>query len=100
GSFSVSGKAIAELLDRERLDVDPAPLLPARERRLDELDALGALDEVPLVRRVLDDVADEVLPLDLEAVVVRRRIRNVLPLREEVHRLLDVGVPHRTRRRD
>ena len=54
---------------------------------------------VPLVRRVLDDVADEELPLDLEAVVVDLRVGHLLPLVEEVHRLLHVGVPHRPRRR-
>src|SRR5689334_3413208 len=56
--------------DRERGHVDPAPLLPARERRLDELHALGAFLERPSVRRVLGDVADERLPLQLEAVLV------------------------------
>src|SRR5437763_16069115 len=85
---------------RERRHVDPAPRLPALERRLDELHALGAFAERPLVRLVVDDVADEVLPLDLEAVVVELRVGDVLPLVEEVHRLLDVGVPDRPRRRD
>src|SRR6185295_9253702 len=84
---------------RERGDVDPAPLLPARERRLDELDALGAFLERPLVGSGIDDVADEVLPLDLEAVVVDLRVGNRLPLVVEVHGLLDVGVPDRARRR-
>jgi hypothetical protein len=33
---------------------------------LDELHALGALDRRMLERRILDDVADEHLPFDLE----------------------------------
>src|SRR6185369_10333444 len=83
----------------KRRQIDPAPLLPAGKRRFDELDALGAFLERPLVGCGVDDVADEVLPLDLEAVVVRLRIGNDLPLVVEVHRLLDVGIPDRPRRR-
>src|SRR5450631_301504 len=56
--------------ERERRDVDPAPLAPALQRRFDQLHALGALGERPAIGRVLGDVADEMLPLDLEAVVV------------------------------
>src|SRR5678816_2785760 len=37
------------LSDRQLRHIDPAPLLPARQRRLDQLDALGAFLERPLV---------------------------------------------------
>jgi hypothetical protein len=54
----------------QRRHVDPAPLLPALQRGLDQLHALGAFGQRPAVGRVFDHVADEGLPLDLEAVVV------------------------------
>src|SRR5687768_14373423 len=64
---------------RERGHVDPAPLLPALQRGLDELHALGALGQGPLVGRVFGHVADEGLPLQLEAVVVALAVGHVLP---------------------
>src|SRR5215208_5900103 len=83
----------AAVSQRQLRQVDPAAFLPARERRLDQLHALGAFLERPLVRRVLDHVADERLPLDLEAVLVDLAVGNLLPLVVEVHRLLLVRVP-------
>ena len=47
---------------------------------LGELHALGALDQVELPRRVGDDVADELLPLQLEAVLVDLVVRHLVPL--------------------
>ena len=79
--------------------VDPAPLFPALQRRLDQLHALGAFRQGPAIGLVLDHVADEMLPLDLEAVVVDLRVGHFLPLVEEVHGLLLVRVPDRPRRR-
>src|SRR5664279_2342919 len=79
--------------ERERWHVDPAPLAPALQRRLDQLHAFRAFGERPAIGRVPDDVADEMLPLDLEAVVVALDVGNLLPLLQEVHRLPDVGVP-------
>src|SRR5258708_3287403 len=78
--------------------VDPAALLPALMRALDELHALGALDQGVREGRVLDDVADEHLPLGLEAVLVRDIVRHLLPSVVKVDGLLLVGVPHRPRR--
>src|SRR5215471_14505696 len=63
--------------------VHPAPLCPALEPELGELHALGAFGEVVLPRRSGHHVADEVLPLDLEAVVVGDVLRQLLPLVEE-----------------
>ena len=69
------GHRACACLRGERRNVDPAPVLPRRQRALDELHALRALAQRPPERRVRDDVADEELPLRLEAVVVRRRVR-------------------------
>ena len=70
------------------------------EAKLGELHALGAFGQRPLVGLVLDHVANEVLPLDLEAVVVDLRVRDLLPLVEEIHHLLLVRIPYRARRGD
>src|SRR5260370_38203619 len=59
-------------------NVDPAALFPALVRALDELHALGALDQPVREGRVLDDVADEHLPLGLEAVLVGYVVRHLL----------------------
>src|SRR6478672_42141 len=67
--------AMVPASDVQRGDVDEAALLPRLQRGLDQLHALGTFGQRPLVRRVLDHVADEVLPLDLEAVVVDLRVR-------------------------
>src|SRR5215813_10685868 len=80
--------------------VDPAPLLPACERAFDKLHALRPLEQVPAVGGIPDDVANEGLPLQLEAVVEGLRLRHRLPALVEVDRLLDVRVPHRPWRRD
>src|SRR5262245_48184085 len=83
----------------DRCDVDPAPLLPALQRAFGELYALGAFEQREFVRRVLVDVADEHLPLLLEAVVVHDIVRHLLPIAMEVMQPLLVRVPHRPRRR-
>src|SRR5947209_13577524 len=67
--------ALSSHLDRS--DVDPAPLLPALQRAFRELHALGAFQQRVFVRRFLADVADEHLPLLLEAVVVGRVLRHL-----------------------
>src|SRR4029077_16789708 len=54
----------------QRGDVDPAPLLPAPYPRLRKLHAVGALEQRPFERSVLKEMAEENLPLRLEAVVV------------------------------
>src|SRR5690349_4864616 len=99
GSFRVRLIA-APRSQGQRRHVDPATVLPRRERGLDELHALRTLGQRELPGRVLHDVADELLPLDLEAVVPGLRVGHELPLVEEVHRLLDVGIPDGPRRRD
>jgi hypothetical protein len=80
--------------------VDPAPLFPALQGGFHELHAFGALGQRPAVGFVLDHVANEVFPLNLEAVVVYLRVWNFLPLVEEIHHLLLVRVPHRAWRGD
>src|SRR4051794_6080755 len=50
----------------DRSDIDPAPLLPALQRALRELHALGAFQQRVFIRRVLAEVADEHFPLFLE----------------------------------
>src|SRR5690349_21187213 len=69
---------------REFRHVDPAALLPALQRAFDELDALRALDQRVRVGGILDDVADEHLPLRLEAVVVDGVVRHRHPGLAEV----------------
>src|SRR5262245_41790786 len=84
--------------DLQRGHVDPAPLLEALVGALDELHALGALDQRVLERGVLDDVADEHLPFRLETVLVDDIVRHFLPAVVKVDGLLLVGVPYRPRR--
>src|SRR5690242_19847319 len=90
--------AMARSSDVELRHVEPAPLGPALQAQLGELHARGALGEIMLPRRAGDDVADEVLPLDLEAVVVGDVLRQLLPLVEELHGLRHVRIPYRARR--
>src|SRR5499427_8918585 len=71
----------------QRWHVEPAPFGPALQAELGELHALGSLGEVMLPRRAGDHVADEILPLDLEAVVVGDVLRQLFPLVGEVHGL-------------
>src|SRR4051794_32267689 len=80
--------------------VHPPTLLPALLRELHQLHALGAFAQRPLERRIVDDVADEVLPLHLESIVVIDRVGYELPSVVEVDRLRDVRVPHGLRRVD
>src|SRR5512139_3481575 len=80
--------------------IDPAPFLPALEAKLGELHALDALDQPVVPRRVSADVADEIFPLDLEAVFVNDVVRHFFPLVVEVHGLRHVRIPHRPRRVD
>src|SRR6266568_7066131 len=61
----------------QRRHVHPASLGPALEPELGELHALGALHEIVAPRRIGDDVTDEILPLDLEAVVVDDVVRHL-----------------------
>ncbi len=79
-------------------DVDPAPLLPALETGLGELHALGTFQQRPFERRAFVEMADEHLPLGLEAVVVGGAVRHLAPGLEKVDGLRNVGVPHRPRR--
>src|SRR6185503_5460368 len=58
----------------------------------------GAQGEGP--RRVGDDVADEILPLLLEAVLVDHGVGHLVPRLVEDDRLRDIGVPHGARRAD
>src|SRR3954454_8038497 len=89
--------ALSSHLDRR--DVDPAPLLPALQRAFRKLHALGAFQQRIFVRRVLADVPDEHLPLLLEAVIVGRVLRQLLPVGIEIVQALLVRIPHRPRRR-
>src|SRR5581483_923687 len=96
-SFSFSGAfmALVRRLGLELGHVDPAPLLPAAQRAVDELQALGALDEIPAERGAFADVPDEELPFGLERVLAGGRVRNFVPVCEEIVALRHVGVPHR-----
>src|SRR5437762_3040541 len=84
---------------RERRDINPAPLLPALQGAFHKLDALGALDERIPIGGILDDMSDEHLPLDLEAVVVDLVIRDLLPAAAKIDGLPLVRIPDRPRRR-
>ena len=63
-----------------------------------QLHALGALQQRPAKRRILDHVLEEQLPLGLEGVVVGQVRRHLLPAGIEIDRLLDVRIPDRPRR--
>ena len=93
-------RGIAVTLDLERGHVDPAPLGPALQSELGQLHAFGAFEQVPLERRVVEQVPDEQFPFDLERVVVDLVVRHLLPAGEEIDRLRHVGIPHRLRRVD
>src|ERR1700730_17899471 len=82
----------------QRRDVDPTPLLPAAQPRLRELHAFGAFEQRPFEWRVLEQVADEHLPLGLEAVLVGRRVGHLAPGLKKPDRLRHVRIPYRTRR--
>src|SRR3569623_3067493 len=63
----------------QRGDVDPPPFAPAALCQLDELHAFRALAQRPLAGRAFDDMADEQIPLALDAVVVGNRVGHELP---------------------
>ena len=67
------GRATAAVGTDELGQVDPRAGARALQAGLGQPDAAGAGQEVELVRGVLDDVADELLPLGLEPVLERRR---------------------------
>src|SRR6218665_35706 len=99
GSFAVPPRPTARpWRPRAGGEVHRGRLLVGLQCGVDQLHALGAFGQGPRVGRVFGHMADEVLPLDLEAVVVWLRVRYFLPLLEEVHRLLLIRVPHRARR--
>src|ERR1700687_4290021 len=75
--------------------VGPSPLGPAPKAQLRELNALRAFQEVPAERRVVEQVANEQFPFDLERVVVHLVGRDLLPGVAKVDRLRNVGIPHR-----
>jgi hypothetical protein len=74
-----------------------AVLVPGLDAGGGELDASGAIHEVPGEGGVLDDVVDEFLPLDFEGVVEVGGVGDFLPLVAEPEGLLDVGIPHGVR---
>src|SRR5579872_5408471 len=105
GNFSdsdeagITGLFMAALLSKlDRRNIDPALLAPALQRAFGELYALGAFEQRELVRRVFADVTDEHLPLFLEAVVVGRVLRQLLPIAIEVVQALLVRIPDWPRR--
>lgn len=53
------------------MNIHPAALFPAFKRGFDQLHTFGAFGQRPFVGLVFHHVADEVLPLDLEAIVVK-----------------------------
>src|SRR4029079_1901634 len=63
----------------QRRDVDPAPFFPALGRALHQLQPFRAFAQRVFVWRVFGDVADEHLPLHLEAVVEGREVGHRLP---------------------
>src|SRR5262249_37280506 len=75
--------------------VEPATLFPALHAEFGKLDAFFALNQAMMPRRVRNDMTDEVLPLQLEAILIDHVLRHFLPLRLEVHGLRNVRIPHR-----
>src|SRR5208282_206027 len=80
-------------------NVDPAPLGPALEAELGELDAFGPREQIPAEGSAFHDVPDVELPLRLEAVGIGLGVRYLLPLGEEVVATQRIRVPYRLRRR-
>src|SRR6202049_1108541 len=78
-------------------DVEPPPLGPALQTQLRELDAFGALEQVPAEAGVVEQMANKQFPFDLERVVVNLVRGNLLPGVKKVDRLRHVRVPHRLR---
>src|SRR5262245_11511246 len=70
----------ALLLYLEVGHVDPAPFLPALQAEFRELNTFDALDDSVVPGRVRDHVADEIFPLQFEAVLVDNTCRYLLPL--------------------
>ncbi|CAH1690697.1 hypothetical protein CHELA40_50002 [Chelatococcus asaccharovorans] len=81
----------------DRRHVEPATLRPALQAEFSQLHALHALHEIEFPRRIGHHVADEILPLGLEAIVVDLVVRHLVPLVREFHGLRLIGVPHRPR---
>ena len=84
-------------LERDDGQVDAATLGGGAQPLLGEEHAAGAGEEVVVVGGVLDDVADELLPLRLEAVLEHVVRRHLDPVAVVVVRVGQVGVPHRLR---
>src|ERR1700680_1710548 len=74
--------------------VEPSPLGPALQTQLRELDAFGALEQVPAEGRVVEQMANKQFPFDPERVVVNLVRGHLLPGVKKVDRLRLVGVPH------
>src|SRR5829696_470216 len=83
---------------RQGGNVEPTLLGPRLQPELRELDSLRTFIEVVDVRRADRHVTEEHLPLVLERVVELPVVGHVLPVGEEVERVLDVGIPRRSRR--
>src|SRR6266567_6810825 len=94
-SLAMTTTQASEISGHDRGDVDPAPLFPALQRAFGKLHALDAFEQRELVGRILVDVADEHLPLLLEAVVVADVVRQLLPIAIEIVQPLLVRIPHR-----
>src|SRR6185369_9642492 len=74
-SESLSGSGAIRIRSGLELgQIDPAPLGPALQAELDELDALRRFEQVPLEVALAPDVFEEEFPLDLERVVERRAV--------------------------
>src|ERR1017187_1927086 len=78
-------------------DLYPGALLPALDAFFGELHALGAFQQAPAPRLVLDHVAEEQFPLALEGVVEDVLLGDLLPAFEIVERAVHVGVPNGAR---
>ena len=84
-------------VERDDGQVDAAALGGRAQALLGEEHAAGAGEEVVVVGGVLDDVADELLPLRLEAVLEHVVAGDLDPVAVVVVRVGEVGVPHRLR---
>src|ERR1039458_5873882 len=78
-------------------DLYPGALLPALDAFFGELHALGAFQQTPAPRLVLDHVAEEQFPLALEGVAEGVLLGDLLPAFEIVERAVHVGVPNGAR---
>src|SRR6516165_1359587 len=80
---SLVGSAIVGTSGSLYLDirhVEPAPFGPALQPELGKLHAFDAFHQSVVPWRADHDVADEILPLDLETVLINDVVRDFLPL--------------------